>query len=223
MPLRMIHSPRAAAFTLVEVLVALALVGILLALLIPAAFRARELASTAECTQKLRSLGAEVLSTFEEHNGALPWYEGPKGRPGMWWYRVHSRTDFAAFSKKMTCPLVKKPYQYGYTYNGQKLYGNYRYNKYMGYQHHNSGAWIYPEVRLQSISRPGRLALLADDRSTLADRSDDSTGFEAFAPITISHRNATVGLVFCVDGHVEELSASNPNQIVLYPPYLNNP
>ncbi len=207
---------------MVELLVVIAIIGILAALLVPAVHRARELASTTQCTQRLRQLGAETLLTMGENNGALAWYEGVKGRPGMWWYKVHSRADFAGFNEKMTCPLVQKPYQYGYTHDGQKLYGNYRYNKYMGYQHHVTGAWIYPVVPIQSVSMPARLALLADDRSVIADRSDDTSGFESLPPITKAHRDDTLGLVFCLDGHVEQLPASNPNQIVLYPPYLNN-
>lgn len=215
---------RSHGFTLVELLVVMGLGGILLALLIPALQRTMETSKTARCASNLRHLGMEVLGFISENNGALPWYESAKGRPGMWWYRVFNRTNFEGFSAKMTCPSLKQPYIYGYSPGGAKLTGSYRYNKYMGYRNKTLqpdgqvGTWIYPEVRLQNQPEPSRIALLADSRYTLPDRSDDSSGFEEWQPLLDAHQNKTHAVMFCLDGHVEMVPKANPRRIV-FPPF----
>ena len=51
------HNPRPRGFTLVELLVVIAVIMLLAALVLPATFRARRLALRAECTSNLRQFG----------------------------------------------------------------------------------------------------------------------------------------------------------------------
>jgi prepilin-type N-terminal cleavage/methylation domain-containing protein len=68
--------------TLVEVLVVIAVIGILVALLLPAIQSARTSGRRSQCANNLRQLGAAVHQ-FHERNGTLPAYWGAmKGRPG---------------------------------------------------------------------------------------------------------------------------------------------
>lgn len=59
------------AFTLLELLVAISIVGMLLALLLPAVMRSRATARRAQCSNNLRNVGLGILGTTEAH-GRFP-------------------------------------------------------------------------------------------------------------------------------------------------------
>lgn len=80
-------SPRAPAhrspgFTLVELLVVIGIVAVLIALLLPALQRARQVAYTTACASNLRQVGAALLVYANEHRQHLPYVIEPIWRPG---------------------------------------------------------------------------------------------------------------------------------------------
>ena len=74
------RSRRAAAFTLVEMLVVTGIVGIMAGLLLPVLNAARAAARDARCTANLSNIGKAVLLFAHRHDGFLPPC-GPDGAP----------------------------------------------------------------------------------------------------------------------------------------------
>jgi len=64
------HKPR--AFTLIETLVVIAIIGVLAALLIPALARARASAAQARCAAQLHDIGQMLQMYFGENHNTLP-------------------------------------------------------------------------------------------------------------------------------------------------------
>jgi len=67
---------RAAGFSLVELLVVIGILGVLIALLLPAVQQARESARVTECKNKLRQLGLASINYHDIHNQLPPGWTG---------------------------------------------------------------------------------------------------------------------------------------------------
>lgn len=75
------------AFTLIELLTVIAIIGILAAILIPVVGAVRERARGAVCQTNLRSIGMAMFLFAEDNHGRLPPFSDPNWRApqGLWW------------------------------------------------------------------------------------------------------------------------------------------
>ena len=78
------------AFTLIELLVVIAIIGVLAALLWPAANAMLDRSKASQCVSNLRQLGASIHSYAADNNGRLPFIGSDDFGRGVYWFNLIS-------------------------------------------------------------------------------------------------------------------------------------
>jgi len=77
---------RRKGFSLMELLIVIAIVGTLLAILLPVLSQARDSARTAACADRLRQIGAGLMAYVNDHNGMFIPAASIGGAPQRFWF-----------------------------------------------------------------------------------------------------------------------------------------
>lgn len=158
------------AFTLIELLAVIAIVGILAAILIPAVGKVRERANEATCASNLRQIGVAVGLYQAENNGAFPSVnDGSAPGQHITWFeqlRPYLSQEIDGLSNTKIIDVIHCPSAEFYKADAN---GNRRNTHGYGWN-----PYLIPDTRVQSdgsrrspyravkVQRPSEVALMAD-------------------------------------------------------------
>lgn len=158
-------------FTLVELLVVIAVIAVLASMLLPALSAGKASAARVHCVSNLRQLGLASQMYLDDNNGAFFRYGGSPTNGGrLYWF---GWMGAGAEGERLFLPQdgVLHPYLQGRGVTlcaGMNRYASQLKNKATGasygygYNLSLSASQSQPPVRFTSLSRPASLALMAD-------------------------------------------------------------
>ncbi|MFA7237146.1 MAG: prepilin-type N-terminal cleavage/methylation domain-containing protein [Phycisphaeraceae bacterium] len=224
-------------FTLVELLVVVAIIALLIAILLPSLNKARAAARGVVCLANIRQIDTALLSYTIDNNNWLPYSveasTPPTGDPGgVWWWRLgygnYLQYDWIKYSGGVwNCPLAEEAPPRHWLY-ADRWSSHYSMNAYLYCVRMPDGSFK-PGLLPRKLSDAGTSSTVLIGDGTLL--SDPSSGLYFYArfnekfiepaytwgwfppwqidPATgrISLHNGVVNLG-CVDGHAESYSGS---------------
>jgi prepilin-type N-terminal cleavage/methylation domain-containing protein len=215
-----IRSHKTSAFSLIELLVVVAILGVLVSLLLPSLSKARQNAENLHCLANGRGAAVIMLNYMGDSKGFIPPL-GPKGAPswgynyGTWYTYIRSyvtlnkpqavaanQTYRNEDARPITCPSrVKGIYTYGYPYFSYAMPWNLRFRVSLNPE----TSWRIDELRDQSNTG------LFVDSGYYADSiyyysigmfAQNESVISGALYYTAQHDGMGVGQVF-MDGHAE--------------------
>jgi prepilin-type N-terminal cleavage/methylation domain-containing protein/prepilin-type processing-associated H-X9-DG protein len=205
--------PQRRAFTLLELLVVMAIIALLAALLLPTLSRAKQQAGAAVCANNLRQLGLAFVLYCETHNDTFPApgsasIYGPQPEDWIWWQRGRdvNQSAIAPYISKFNPKLFCCPQDPGAGSPAQDYPYSYSLNSWNLEDEINPGmsSIVTPDRKLYAfkmaqVKNPsGKIMLVDEDRGTI-----DDSRWVAESDNLISERHNGRGVVGLADGHVQ--------------------
>ena len=185
-------------FTLLELLVVVAIIGIIVSLMLPALHIAKQRAMRTKCASKLRQLYAANMSYAGDHGGRGVNNTPGSGSASLYWFQYlgHSLTgrEDDPCGPELRCPAGEANSLFGETYD--------------------AGTWegvdyglIEVAVNFGALEDPKRTAMFLDSHGeeALIDEAVFTSMMSTDAPKVLRHPGGDMGsmnVVFC-DGHLE--------------------
>ncbi len=212
MALSPLQNQESRGLTVMETLVAVALLGVLAALLFPLAGQLRERGRETQCLHNLRTIGGLLTTAILEKGGSLDaWYSGTKG--GEFWNTLLIRDGYLTHGalEKLACPSI--PYADADGGISGRHYGIYMpdtANHLIDYRT-ESGALQGRAYRIdpRRVALPGSTIFMGDSVSSSGDpvirifRTDSGS----FASGAFHARHGGRVNLFFYDGHAESAAA----------------
>ena len=194
------------AFTLVELLIVISIIGIIAAILLPALSRAKAKAQRIQCVSNLRQHGLALHVLLSEYH-SYPTGRGTNsdGAPGMFWAEQLERGGFGISkppqgwydSGVWRCPSIPQPpshshNDYGYNLYGMASVGND--TNALGLQGHSiSGQEAVKPISESEVVSPAEMVAIGDGGGVFLMRG-----------YSHSYHHRKANMLFC-DGHIESL------------------
>jgi len=205
------------AFTLIELLTVIAIIGILAAILIPVVGKVRESARAAQCLSNIRQVGLAMLTYANENDGILPTSGGlDEGEIAAtdWilWRRPEEQIRHSALVPYLggsftpdiyRCPsdenVDNRAYRFSFSLN--RAVGEFSGSpRFAGLAQLNG--------RVHNVPDPSRIILMAEEAAP-----NDSSAWLGFPEDSLTERHGGRGHVSFIDGHVK----------AVYPEYARFP
>lgn len=223
-PSSLVRTRRRAAFSLAELLIAIALVAILAALLFQGAQQVNASAKQSRCVAHLRQLGSIILLYSVERNGfLLPTLGEESSSGGTTWYSVLDHEDYLpgrpnrsgtwndATDSIMRCPSrTTRPLWRGNSAGATLHYGMNHFPGFLnrtgkpGTSYETNYRRRYGVPNLSSLKSPNRAMMLGEIEGTYAIAPSNHT-YHAHP-----HRKEGMNILFW-DGHAELFHGPLPN------------
>ena len=212
-------------FTLVELLVVVAIIGILASLLMPALGNARAEAHRALCTSNLKQIGL-AFTLYEENSDGL-WpseYSKTNGFPNETKAPQQMLLDMMDNRDVFICPTDKSPQNYTWHYNGFLKRDGFLPSRECSYMVNEHPAWFYVNrtgvsFRRESLNEPSKWLEMTDGGANLSGGVADWRKIslaDANKRIDWWHNRSTVSGLYG-DGHVKPVNALTGGSISCRP------
>ncbi|WP_052362276.1 prepilin-type N-terminal cleavage/methylation domain-containing protein [Geminisphaera colitermitum] len=220
---------RTTAFTLVELLTVIAIIGILAAILIPTVAAVRDTANSAKCTANLRQIGTALQLFAADHRDMYPraYYNyGPgPGKtvseaiaggdwgyrdPGSGWDSILLRDYMSRSSPVFLCPSDKTGIMRSVSEGSITLpiAASYRFNQ--THNRVNGAVWAGRAIRVSELPLPSRAIAIVEatgGNHHVGMGNDTSVGFikdDTPGPVAHDRHKGAANYLF-FDGHVEKM------------------
>lgn len=212
------RSARSAAFTLIELLTVIAIIGILAAIIIPAVNGVRNSAKKSMCASNVRQWTQAVLLYANEHKGAYALRATANdGSTNAYWNEIHNNVNsmlygpyferFSNISNARTCPAYETP-------AGTNPIRCYSMNR--PYIDSKNNVAAINAISFKAISNPAKMLLMVETEPSVDGSTNANPWFIGKADLTTKvsplftdgtkQRHGTAVNAAFADGHVTTIT-----------------